>query len=299
MVSSEARTLIAEMWAEYDVPEPPLEESRQQWIEWAEKEPLPEGTKIEPMELGGVFCERISVGAVLEDAVCLLPHGGGYVAGNCVTHRKMAAHFSMRTGLAVVLPDYRLAPEHPFPAGLNDTLAVYGALREGGIKPKRIILLGDSAGGGMALALMLALRDGEQELPRAAILLSPWTDIEAKLPSYEMNRSVDPSIAPEDLRVCGEQYVGSESPINPYISPVHADLTGLPPTYIQVGALEVMLDDSVVLTKRARQFGVKCDLEVWPGLWHVWQSNVPSLPEANEAMDKIGAYARKALGISG
>lgn len=298
MVSVEAQAMIAELRTSRDDPAVLIEDSRQQWIDESVDAALPEGTEIEPIELGGVFCERISVGRVSEDAVCLFPHGGGYVAGSCITHRKIAAHMSMRSGLAVILPDYRLAPEHPFPAGLNDMLAVYESLRESDVEAKRIILMGDSAGGGMALALMLALRDGAQQLPRAAILLSPWTDIEAKLPSYDMNKSVDPSMTYRGLFDAGKLYFGDESPLHPYVSPILADLTGLPPMLIQVGGLEVMLDDSVVLADRARQFGVKCDLEVWTGLWHVWQQNVPDLPEANDALDKIGAYARNMMGIS-
>lgn len=271
-------------------------EARAVWIAEAAALPLPEGTHVEPLELGGVVSERVTHPNMVEGSgTFLLLHGGGYGAGNCITHRRMAANLSDVTGLEVFVPDYRLAPENPFPAAVDDALAVYQALLARGVDPARLAIGGDSAGGGLSAALLLTLRDKGLPLPQCAVLMSPWTDILCRGDSYETNKAVDPAIDPDDLRKAGRDYTGDNDPDHPWLSPIGADLTGLPPQLIQVGGDETMLDDSTVYAERAKAAGVDLTLEVWPGLWHVWQGEAPHVPEANAALDAIGKFVRARL----
>lgn len=295
-ISAEAKHQIALRWEKRKASKLPRDESRAAWIAEAAALPLPEGTLIEAVELGGVASERVThPKMVAGSGAYLLLHGGGYVAGNCITHRRMAAHLSDVTGLEIFVPDYRLAPEHPFPAAVDDALAAYEALLARGVDPSRLVIGGDSAGGGLSAALLLALRDKGLPLPRCVVLMSPWTDILGRGDSYVTNKQVDPAIDPEDLRSAGREYTGDNDPDHPLISPIRADLGGLPPMLIQVGGDETMLDDSTVYAARAKAAGVDVTLEAWPGLWHVWQGEAPHVPEAVAALEGIGNFVRQKL----
>jgi monoterpene epsilon-lactone hydrolase len=201
--------------------------------------------------------------------------------------------------MRVLTPDYRLAPEHPFPAAVEDALLAYGWLLSEGYAPGDIIIGGDSAGGGLALSMLLALREAKAEMPRAAVLMAPWTDLTVSSPSYEDLRHRDPIITRENLREAGVWYAGRRDPADPMASPLFADLTGLPPLLIHAGGDEVMLDDSRRFAERAEAAGVTVTCKVWPGLWHVFQSAVPQVPEAATAMAEIGDFVRAQYGPQG
>lgn len=294
MASVEAGRAIEELREKASLPKKPLKKRRAEWIAEAKAAPLPKNTKTASCKADGIAAEWVSSPGVEGEGVLLLLHGGGYHAGNRVTHRELASHLSASTRLRVLVPEYKLAPEHPFPAGLQDCLAAYGfALKQA--NGSGVAVVGDSAGGGMAAAMMLALRDAGAPMPACAVLMSPWTDILCRGESYEANRNTDPSITKEGLLEATQDYVGAADPNSPLISPIIADLKGLPPLLIHAGGLEAMIDDSTVFADRAKAAGVDVTLEVWPEMWHVWQSWAASVPEAQEAIDKIGAYIKAHL----
>ncbi|UJQ94518.1 alpha/beta hydrolase [Mariluticola halotolerans] len=292
MASTDAERIKAELIADKNTPELGLEESRKEWLENAANDPVPEGTKVEPVELAGVSAEWVQHPDSPGKGVFLFIHGGGYRAGGCITHRNLAARLSGASGTRVLVPDYRLAPEHPFPAALEDVSAVYGALLRNMMSPSQISIGGDSAGGGLAATLLLALRDAKGPLPSSAVFLSPWTDLTLSGESYETRREFDPSITREGLQEAAAQYAGTADPAHPLLSPIKADLTDFPPMLVHVGDHEAMLDDSLVFAERAKQAGVETEIEVWPDMWHVWHQWAPDLPEAEEAIEKIGVFIK-------
>lgn len=292
MASEIATRIREELRAEKDKPELELEASRKDWLENAANDPVPEGTKIETVTISGVPCEWVQHPESPGVGVFLLLHGGGYVAGGCVTHRNLASRISLASGTRVLVPDYRLAPEYPFPAALEDVSKVYGDLLRNSLSPSRISVGGDSAGGGLTATLLLALRDANGPLPSSAVLLSPWTDLQAKGESYETNKDNDPSITKEGLLDAAEKYVGKADPAHPLLSPINADLTGFPPVLVHVGDLETMRDDSIVFAEKAQSAGVLVEIEAWPDMWHVWHQWAPDLPEAVEAIDKVGLFIK-------
>lgn len=292
MASAEAKQAIEELREKNSAPRGPLAQRRAEWLAEAEEAPVPEGTKIEAVDADGIAAEWVTHPKARRNGVLVLLHGGGYHAGNCVTHRELASRLSAATGLRVLVPDYRLAPENPFPAGLQDCLAAYGfALKQA--DPAKIAVVGDSAGGGMAVAMMLALRDAGAPKPACAVLLSPWTDILCRGESYETNRQSDPSITKELLVEAGQDYYANSDPDHPLISPIKADLTGLSPLLIHAGSIEAMVDDSTVFADRAKAAGVDVTLDVWPDMWHVWHGWANTVPEAQKALDKVGAFIRR------
>lgn len=295
MISAEAQDMLRQIREERAGRDETLEESRARWTADAAAEPLPEGVTIEALELGGVPSERVVHPDADGSGTFLLLHGGGYRAGNCITHRKLAAYLSQATGMEVYVPDYGLAPERPFPAGVDDAVAAYQALLGMGVPADRLVVGGDSAGGGLSAALLLALKDKGLPQPLCGVLLSPWTDILCRGPSYEHNVELDPIIDPESLREAGRAYFNGSDPEHPLVSPVGAELSGLPPLLIHVGEAETMLDDSTSYAQNAADAGVDVTLEVWPGMWHVWHQWAPDVPEAQAAIKGIGAYVRAKL----
>jgi acetyl esterase/lipase len=194
--------------------------------------------------------------------------------------------------MRVLVPEYRLAPEHPFPAGVKDALAVYGWLLAQGFTEDRIVVGGDSAGGGLVLSMLLALRNAGAKMPRAAILLAPWTDLTVSSQTYRTLRKFDPVITQEGLRAAGLWYAGDRDPADPMLSPLFADLSGLPPMLIHAASDEVMVDDSRLFAERARAHGVDATLKIYDGLWHVFHAAGIEIPESRQAIDEIGAYLR-------
>ncbi|MEX3629400.1 MAG: alpha/beta hydrolase [Burkholderia sp.] len=219
-------------------------------------------------------------------------HGGGYYFCSPTTHRPLVFALTAKAGARSFSVDYRLAPETPFPAAHDDALAAYAALLEAGVDPATIVLGGDSAGGGLALALLVALRDRNVPLPAGAVLFSPWTDLAATGETLRSNDGADPMFAGAALGRAARLYIGDASPTDPYVSPLYADPAGLPPLLIQAGSTEVLLDDSRRFAESARAAGVEVDLQVWPRMPHVWQMAVPFMPEARRALDDAAAFVR-------
>lgn len=251
------------------------------------------GSTFEPEHAGGVPAEMVRTPESDPTRVVLYLHGGGYWAGSIATHRKLAAHLCSWTGMTGLVIAYRLAPEHPFPAALDDALASYDWLLGKGFDPSRIVVAGDSAGGGLAVALALRLRDGELPLPRALVLFSPWTDLAMSGDSIVANREVDPVIKiGQGESPAVRAYIGTSGADvrDPLISPLYGDLRGLPRMLVQVGSDEVLLDDSRRLAEAARRAGADVTLETWPGMFHVFQMGAGLLPEADEAMSHVAAW---------
>lgn len=238
----------------------------------------------ETLELGGVAALRVdaTAGAGLEHVHL---HGGGYSLGSPSTHRPLAARLSRRLARALVLPRYRQPPEHPCPAALDDALAAWRALPQ----PRERVLIGDSAGGGLALALALALRDAGEPLPRALVLLSPWTDLTLSGDSIERFGEQDTFFRRPGLELMAERYAGTLDRRDLRVSPLWADLHDLPPLLIQAGGEETLLDDSTRLAARVREAGGEVELQVWAGQGHVFQAT-PMLAAASEAIDAIAAW---------
>ncbi len=244
----------------------------------------------EAVRVGGMGAEWITPPGAATDRAILYLHGGGYVMGSINTHRAMVARIARAAQGRALLIDYRLAPEHPFPAAVDDAVAAYRWMLSQGCKPAKLTIAGDSAGGGLALAALIALRDSGTPLPAAAVGISPWTDMEGTGDSVTSRAAKDPIVQKDGLLPMAKMYVGDADPKNPLASPVHADFHGLPPMLIQVGGAEILLDDSTRVAERAKAAGVKVDLEIWDDMPHVWHIFAKLLPEGQQAIDKIGAF---------
>jgi monoterpene epsilon-lactone hydrolase len=292
MVSAAAQREIDRLFAAFDPKDPPLAERRSNWERDSLLEELPQGAHHSEVVAGGVASEWMEMPGADSRRVLLLLHGGGYNAGSPVIYRKFAAYLSRATGLRVLTPDYRLSPEHVFPAAVEDAEAAYDWLLAQGRSADDIVVGGDSAGGGLTLSLLLALRTAGKPMPKAAVVMAPWTDLTLSSPSYESLRHLDPIITRENLLEAARWYAGPGDPANPMMSPLFADLRGLPPLLIHAGGNEVMVDDSRLFAERARAASVEVTEKIWPGLWHVFHTACPAVPEAVEAIDEIGAFVR-------
>jgi len=248
--------------------------------------------KAEPVSAGGVPAEWITAPGADPGRNVLYLHGGGYMIGSIKTHRCLAGWISRAAQARVLIIDYRLAPENPCPAAVDDALAAYRFMLDSGVNPSRTVVAGDSAGGGLAVATLLAIRDAKLPLPAAAACLSPWVDMEGTGESMTTKAAADPMVGSGNLGEMAAAYLGGQDPKTPLASPLYADLKGLPPMLIQVGTSEVLLDDSVRLAEHARQAGVEVVYEPWENMIHVWQIFVPMLDEAKQAVARIGEYVR-------
>jgi monoterpene epsilon-lactone hydrolase len=302
MVSPQAQAEIERMLADraeaarHPVPPRTIQQDRDDWEAASSLTPLPPGARFEAVDAGGVAAEWVEMAGVRRDTVVLQLHGGGYTSGSPLTHRKLATSLSRAANARVLTPAYRLAPEYPFPAALEDALRVFDWLLVQGIANGRIIVAGDSAGGGLALSLLIALRDAGASLPRGAVLISAWTDLTLSGASHDALRDIDLQITREGLRSAAELYMSHGNLADPRASTLFADLAGLPPLLFQVGSAEVLLDDSRRFVERARAAGVDATLKVYDLMWHVFQFQAPELPEAQAAMDDIAAFIRAQLG---
>ena len=240
-------------------------------------------------------CEWLTPQEAAPDKLLLYWHGGAYCMGNCATHRQMASYIAKQSGVRLLLPEYRLAPEHPFPAAVEDSVRVYRALLDEGCSPGDIVVAGDSAGGGLTMAMLLSLRNAGEPLPASACLLSPWLDLAATGESMSSKADRDPWFQPEDMPVVAAYYCDEDERRHPLVSPVYADLGGLPPLYIQVGSDEILLSDSTRAADKVIAAGGDVELEIWPDMWHVFQAFVHQMPESRQAIAKIGAYVRHSL----
>ncbi|MCH8345634.1 MAG: alpha/beta hydrolase, partial [Chloroflexi bacterium] len=216
--------------------------------------------------------------------------------GSINTHREMISRLSRASGARALAIDYRLAPEHPFPAAIEDATTAYRWLLSSGVDPARLVIAGDSAGGGLTVATLISLRDAGDPLPAAAVCLSPWVDMEAASDSMTTKAEADPMITQKDVLEGAQAYLNGADPRTPLASPIHADLSGLPPLLIHVGTAEVLLDDSTRLAERARSAGVDVTLEPWDDMIHVFQFFASMLPEGQQAIDRIGEFVREHVG---
>jgi epsilon-lactone hydrolase len=258
--------------------------------------PTPADVKVEVVTAPERPAEWLTPPGVRTDAVVLYLHGGGYVIGSPRSHRHLAAAIARAAGTRALLLDYRLAPEHPFPAALEDAVAAYQWLLRDGISPTRVVVAGDSAGGGLTVATLLALRDRGLPRPAAGICISPWVDLTNSAASYVSKAAVDPIVTLESIALLTQAYIGSGDPKQPLVSPLYADLRGLPPLLVQVGSDEVLVDDAVGLGARARAAGVDVTVREWPAMIHVWHWFLPMLDEATQAIAEIAAFVKARLG---
>ncbi|MBW2523349.1 MAG: alpha/beta hydrolase [Deltaproteobacteria bacterium] len=257
---------------------------------------VPPETRVEEEDLGGVRAEWVAGPSSRSDRVVYYLHGGGCIMGRPSDYRELAARIASAAQARVLLPDYRLAPEHPYPAALDDGLTGYRWLLDSGLRPESIAIGGDSAGGGLTLQTLLTLREEGEPLPAAAVFLSPLTDwIHFDGDSYRTRAKTDPWLTEALCRLVAAYYVCDADRDDPLLSPVRADLGGLPPMLVQVADDEVLLDDAIRLAHRARRAGGDVSLSVWPNLWHVFQGSASSLPEARDAIDGIGEFLRSRL----
>lgn len=300
MISSRAkvvRWITGRYMQKLDVANVPVERARNH-LEVAAKTMLMRavGVKVEQTQLAGIDVDWLRPKNADESKVLLYLHGGAYLLGSRRTHRQLASHMAREAGVVAMLPEYRLAPEHPFPAAIDDAVAVYRGLLESGIEPQNIIISGDSAGGGLSVATLLALRHAGDPLPAATVLLSPFLDVTGSGESAKTRADRDPWFDVNDLEVVARYYCPDESRWrDPLVSPVFANVAGLPPTLIHVGDDEILLSDSTRLAEKLQAAGVEVELEIWPDMWHVFQLFVGKMPESRRAIEKIGAYIRERL----
>lgn len=251
---------------------------------------MPRGTTIQPVNAGGLQAEWVVPAAARGDAVILHLHGGGYVSGSASTERLLTSGLAASTQARVLAPDYRLAPEHPFPAALDDARAVYRYLLDSGYQAGNIAVSGDSAGGGLALALALSLRDAGEPLPSALVLFSPWADLELNSQSCASKARDEVLLRVDTLRQWAQWYTQGTDYADPLVSPVNADFQGLPPMLIQVGSDEILLDDARAVAHRAATAGVAATLREWEGLWHCWQILGALIPENTATFAEIRGF---------
>jgi acetyl esterase/lipase len=259
------------------------------------KAPLHEGTTTTPVDAGGVPAEWVDAAtATAGGRAVLYLHGGGYAMGSLGTHRALASHLAAAAEARVLLVDYRLAPEHPFPAAVDDAVAAWSWMTgPGGAQAGRSVIAGDSAGGGLTAATLLALKDAGAALPAGAVCISPWVDLEATGESHTTMAADDPMIDAGGLKAMATAYIGGADARNPLPSPVHGDWSGMPPLLIQVGTNEVLLDDARALERVCKQAGVEATLEEWEGMVHVWHSFCGLIDDADRAVERIGEWVKE------
>ncbi len=275
-------------------PNATVEEMRAGFDQFANFFPLEPDIKCEPVQVGSIKAEWITAPNADPARAVLYLHGGGYVIGSIGTHRAFAGRISRASKARVLVIEYRLAPEHPHPAAVEDAVAAYRFVIAQGLKPSRIAVAGDSAGGGLTVATLVAIRDAKLSLPAAGACLSPWVDLEGSGDSMKTRAAVDPMVQKDGLLKMAQAYLAGRPPRTPLASPLYAELSDLPPLLIQVGTAETLLDDATRLAERAKKAGVKVTYEPWENMIHVFQIFGPMLDEAQQAVGKIGAFIEHA-----
>jgi monoterpene epsilon-lactone hydrolase len=269
-----------------------LEDVRAAMMFFEKAFPVPDDARVDVIEANGVASEWVRAPNVPDNAdkALLYLHGGGYTYCSPGTHRLLAYNLSAATAMPCLLPDYRLAPEHPFPAAVDDAVAANDWLLAQDYGADRIAIGGDSAGGGLTVATMLALKQQDKPLPGAAVCISPWTDLTMSGASIDGRAVADPMVQRSGLERCANWYLGDGDSKNPLASPYFGNLGGLPPMLIQVGSNEVLVDDAVRLSEKAKDAGVDVDYQCWDQMFHVWQLYAPRLSEGRDAIAKIGDF---------
>lgn len=271
----------------------PVEQTRAGFEQMAVMLPVEPDVKCEKVDANGVKAEFVSAPGADPNRAILYLHGGGYVIGSINTHRSLAGRLSRAAKARVLLIDYRLAPENPHPAAVEDAVAAYRWMLAQGLKPSRIAVAGDSAGGGLTVATLVAIRDAKLPMPAAGVPMSPWVDMEAIGESMTTKAAADPIVQKKGLLEMAKAYLGGKDPRTPLAAPLYANLSGLPPLLIQVGTAETLLDDAGRLAERARKAGVSVTYEPWENMIHVWQIFAPMLDEGKQAIERIGEFVRK------
>ena len=269
-------------------PDADVNEQRRLLRELISAHPLPADVTVTTAELGGVPTAEVTVDGIEARHVVLHFHGGVYAIGDAALAAELASQVGRRTQAKVISVDYRLAPEHPYPAAVDDALAAYQALLDDGIAPSDIVFAGESAGGGLAVATLVNARDHGLPLPAAAFVMSPYADLTLAGTTIDTKREVDPLLSREALQARIPDYTAGQDPSLGLISPIFADLSGLPPLVIQAGSHEVLLDDAVRLAREAAAADVEVTLDITPGVPHVFQAYHPILDEATAALDRAG-----------
>jgi acetyl esterase/lipase len=256
----------------------------------------PRNVSVEEISIEGISCEWLFPPSYNKDWVVIYLHGGAYIAGSPNTHRGLAARIGKTSESPVLFIDYSRAPENPFPAALDDVVKVYSWLiKQKEVNPKKIVITGDSAGGGLTLSTLIKLREDGMSLPAAAVCLSPWTDLAITGESVEKKAKEEIMLTRNELIQSAKIYLGDTDCKNPLASPLYADLKGLPPILLQTGSKEIILDDTTRFAKKAKEEGVEVISDIWPGLWHVFQIYGNLMPESKKALEKIGRFIREKL----
>jgi acetyl esterase/lipase len=273
---------------------PEMRKAHEKTNKWIAK--LPEGIQTKPVSIEEIHAEWVLPEHLRKDKVIFFTHGGGYVSGSCQDHRSIVAKLVKACDVRALQFDYRLAPEHPYPAAVEDSVTAYNWLLDQGVAPENIIIVGDSAGAGLALATLLALRDQGMPLPAAAVPISPWTDLTCSGESYRTKADV--CLSPEgSWTVFGKYYMGDSDPTTPWMSPLFGELHDLPPLLIYTGDDEILRDDAIRFAEKAKQAGVDVTLRVGEKMVHCYPFLAPLIPEAQEAMDEICEFIQRKLRI--
>ena len=250
------------------------------------------GSRIEPAVVGGVPAEWIVPANDDGQHLLLYLHGGGYSIGSCESHRGMASQIAKACGARVLLPEYRLAPEHPYPAGLEDATAVYAHLLKQGYSPDNLAIAGDSAGGGLTLATLQNLREKNIPMPACAATISAWTDLLGTGHSMQTRARHDPWFNPEGVVKAAKVYYADADPTDPKVSPIFADYSQFPPLLFQVGDYEILLNDTTRAAQKAKEQGVDVTLKIWDGMWHVWHAFYDNIIEGHQGIEELGEFVR-------
>ncbi len=295
MSQAELQTII-DAYRAREAPNTPTVEYYREMIETvAAAREVPDDLISEPVEVAGRPAEWVSAPDAAPDKAILYLHGGGYLIGSPNTHRLLAYCVAKASGMRTLLIDYRLAPEHPFPAAPHDSVAAYQWLLDQGFAPDKLAICGDSAGGGLTVATLIVLKNDDIPLPACAICLSPWVDMEMTGESLDLRAELDPVLDRKLLAWMAKTYLDGASVHEAQASPIHGNLSGLPEILIQVGTAEVLYDDAVMLHSAVRIAGTPCRLEVWQDMIHVWHTFSQSLSEARDALNQIGRFLREKI----
>jgi monoterpene epsilon-lactone hydrolase len=305
MASPELQTLIDMMRAAPPRAEASVEERRDGFDQLGAMIPQLPDARIEALRVNGTPAEwsaidgstPLTTSGASPSTTVLFLHGGGYVIGSLNSHRRLVSDIARAADARVLAIDYRMGPEHPHPAAVDDAVDAYRWLLAQGVAPERIAIAGDSAGGGLTAATLLALRDAGGPLPACAVMMSPWLDLACAGDSMTTKAPVDPMISPTELHGWASMYHGAGDLKAPLASPLYAELSGLPPIMLQVGTEEILLDDSLRYAERAKAAGADVTLDVWDEMIHVWQLFAFMLPEAQQAIDRAGAFIKERVAV--
>jgi len=293
MSQQQLQNLVAMLKSRPIDPNATIQDTRAGFEQMASLFPVEADVKCESVNAGGVKSEWVSAPGADSNRAILYLHGGGYVIGSINTHRSLAGRLSRASKARVLVIDYRLAPEHPHPAAVDDSVAAYRWMLQQGLQPSKIAVSGDSAGGGLTVAALVAIRDAKLPLPAAGAPISPWVDLEGIGESMTTKAGIDPIVQKAGLLQMAQAYLAGKNPRTPLAAPLYADLSGLPPLLIQVGTAETLLDDAARLAERAKKAGVKVSYEPWENMIHVWHLFAPMLDEGQRAIERIGEFVRE------